>query len=102
MKLFVAVCLAEYQEEVSKLFREARINLFSASSVVGYKDNHASNPLEEWFASGDEAFDSVMLFSFTSAENAEAAIGLIRAYNERQGKDFPVRAFILPVEKSSY
>ena len=37
---------------------------------------------------------------FTPAANAEDGIALIKDYNETLKENFPVRAFILPVEKS--
>jgi murein tripeptide amidase MpaA len=102
MKFFMVTCLKEYQQDVTQLFKKANIHVFSATDVVGFKDNQSPNLMEEWFAAGDETFDSVMLFSFTASENAEAGIELIKKYNEESETDFPVRAFIMPVEKSSY
>ncbi|MBZ5855613.1 hypothetical protein [Flavihumibacter profundi] len=101
MKLFIITCLKEYQEDVQKIFKKALINAFSVTDVIGFKDNNLHpNPLGEWFASGDEKFDSVMIFSFTTEENAENGLELIRIYNETNNSGFPVRAFLVPVEKS--
>lgn len=102
MKFFIVTCLKEYQEEVTKIFKQASIHVFSATDVIGFKDNQSHNLLEEWFASGDEKFDSLMLFSFTSSENAENGLALIKKYNEESETNFPIRAFIVPVEKASY
>lgn len=100
MKLFITTCLKEYQDDVIKIFRQANINVLSITDVIGFKDNHSLNLLEDWFASGDEKFDSVMIFSFTTAENAEKGMELMKHYNETNKTNFPLRAFILPVEKS--
>jgi hypothetical protein len=102
MKFFIVTCLKEYQYDVTKIFKEANIHVFSATDVIGFKDNQTPNLLEEWFAAGDEKFDSMMLFSFTANENAENGIELIKKYNEQSETNFPVRGFIVPVEKSSY
>ena len=102
MKNFIVTCLKEYQDDVIKIFKQANIHVLSAADVIGFKDNQAPDLLEDWFASGDEKFDSLMLFSFTASENAEQGIELIRKYNEISNTDFPVRAFIVPVEKASY
>lgn len=102
MKIFIVTCLKEYQEDVTKIFKAANINVFSATDVLGFKDNQSPNLLEEWFATGDEKFDSLMLFSFTTSENAEKGIELISKYNIETETNFPVRGFIVPVEKSSY
>jgi hypothetical protein len=102
MKLFIVTCLTEYQDDVTKLFKEANIHVFSATDVIGFKDSQSPDFLQEWFAAGDEKFDSMMLFSFTGNENAENGIELIKKYNEQSEINFPVRAFIVPVEKSNY
>ena len=101
MKLFIVACLKEYQEEVHQIFKQAKINVFSVTDVIGFKDDHSLNLLEDWFASGDEKFDSLFIFSFTADENAEHGLQLINKYNEKNKTGFPVRAFIVPVEKSS-
>jgi hypothetical protein len=102
MKFFIVTCLKDYQADVTKIFKKATIAAFSSTEVVGYKDSRSPNLLEEWFAAGDENFDSIMLFSFTANENAEKGIELIKQYNEESNTGFPIRAFIVPVEKSSY
>lgn len=102
MKLFIVTCLKEYREDVNKIFKQANIHVFSTTDVIGFKDDQAHNVLEDWFASGDEKFDSMMLFSFTADENAEDAMDLINKFNEEYKTGFPVRAFIVPVEKSNY
>jgi hypothetical protein len=102
MKLFIVTCLKDYQEHVQKIFKEAKISVFSATDIIGYKNQRAPNLLEEWFATGDEKFDSLMIFSFTDDANAEHGLALIKNYNEEKKIAFPVRAFIVPVEKSIY
>jgi len=102
MKFFIVTCLKEYQDEVYRIFKQANIHVFSATDVIGFKDSQTPNLLEDWFASGDEKFDSLFIFSFALDENAGNAMELINGYNEKRKTGFPLRAFIVPVEKSSY
>lgn len=102
MKLFIVTCLKEHKKDVSVLFKQADIHAFSTTEITGNKESEPSNLLEDWFASGGEQFDSMMIFSFTSSENANQAMGLIENYNKTHDPKFPVRAFIVPVEKSNY
>jgi len=102
MKFFIVTCLKEYQDDVCKIFKEAEIHVFSATDIIGFKDNQSPNLLADWFASGDEKFDSLFIFSFTADENAEHGLDLIKKYNEETATKFPVRAFVVPVEKASY
>jgi len=100
MKLLVVTCLKEYLNEISKIFKQANINVFSTSEIVGHRNGAPLNLLEDWFASGGEDVDSMMIFTFTPAANAEHGLALIKDYNETLKDNFPVRAFIMPVEKS--
>ena len=102
MKLLIVTSLKEYQQTVADIFEEAQIKVFSVTNTIGHKDDHKMNLMDNWFASGDEHFDSIFLFSFTDDTNAAAALGLIKKYNESMESEFPIRAFILPVEQSSY
>lgn len=100
MKLLVVTCLKEHLNDVSKIFKQANIDVFSTSEIAGHRDGAPLNLLEEWFASGDEQFDSLMIFTFTNELNAKQGMELIKNYNEIHKENFPVRAFLMPVEKS--
>ncbi len=100
MKLFITTCLKDNQEDIQKIFKQANINVFSITDVTGFKQNDSVNLLEEWFASGDEKFDSILVFSFTTIENVDNCMNLIEAFNQNSGSQFPIRAFVVPVEKS--
>lgn len=101
MKLLIVTCLKEFQDDVTKIFKKADIHVFSAMPIIGFRDNQPTDIMDSWFASGDENFDSLMLFSFTTAENADRAMELIKNYNKESETTFPVRSFIVPVEKAS-
>ena len=102
MKLLIVTCLKEYQKEVAKIFEQAGIMVFSVSETMGFKENHSINLLDSWFSSGKEHFDSIFLFSFTAEASAEKAMALIKVYNNENKTNFPIRAFLVPVEKASY
>ena len=102
MKLLVVVCLKEYQEIVAAILRQAEIGVFSAIDAIGFKGHQQENLLDNWFSSGEEFFNSVVQFSFTGEEHAVVALSLVKKYNNDNQTDYPVRAFIMPVEMSSY
>jgi hypothetical protein len=101
MKLFIITCLKEYQDDVLKIFKQAQIAVFSVADVTGFKDDRTPDLLKDWFASGDEKFDSLVMFSFTGSEKADHGMELINNYNKENETKFPIRAFIVPVEKSN-
>lgn len=102
MKLLFVTSLKEYQKTVTDLLIKAGISVFSVTETTGFKDHHKHNLLEDWFSSGNEHFNSVFLFSFTSEASAECALELVKKYNSENQTGFPIRAFILPVDKSSH
>jgi hypothetical protein len=98
MKLLVVTCLKEYLPDVSAIFEKAAIQVFSMSEVIGRKDVQARSLVDNWFSSGTGEYDSLMIFSFTEDGNAEKAMALINNYNKTVSNEFPIRAFIVPVE----
>lgn len=102
MKLLIVTCLKDFQQDVSKLFGEAGIKVFSVTETVGFKDGRDPDLMASWFSSGNEAYDSLFLFSFTGQEQAEKAMALVKLFNIETNAQFPLRAFVLPVEQSSY
>lgn len=98
MKLLIITSIKECKHVVAEIFRETGIQVFSVSEISGFRAGAPESIEQNWFGSSGDAFDSLMLFSFTEKEKAEAALKLIRVYNESEPSDFPVRGFILPVE----
>ncbi|MCO5236699.1 MAG: hypothetical protein M9933_10570 [Chitinophagaceae bacterium] len=101
MKLLMVMSLKEFQQQVAKIFKQANIKVFSASETTGFKENGFEGMMEGWYAGGIGNYESVFLFSFTADENAERAMELIKEYNNSKECQFPIRAFIIPVEQSS-
>jgi hypothetical protein len=103
MKLLIVTCLKENQEDVADMFGKSGISSYSTSAITGYKkEEQAANLSDSWFGASKELFDSVFLFSFTGVAEAEQALSFIKAYNAGHETDFPVHAFIMPVENSTF
>ncbi len=101
MKLLIITSLKEYLPDITTLLRQAQIEIFSTSKTTGIRPSGESDLLEDWFGSHSGEFDSIFLFSFTADDTAAKAISLVEAYNKKNDTGFPVKAFILSVEKSS-
>ena len=102
MKLLVITSLKDYQKTVADILIKCRISVFSVSETIGFKDHHQVNLLDNWFSSGGDQFDSIFVFSFTSDENANSVMAEVKRYNENHDSGFPIRAFIMNVDQSSY
>ncbi|HTI92293.1 MAG TPA: hypothetical protein VL727_16980 [Puia sp.] len=101
MKLLVITSLKEYLPAISALLKQAQIAVFSVSKTTGIKTTDGADLFDDWFGSHSGDFDSIFLFSFTAEGAAKKALELVEGYNRVNDSDFPVRAFILPVEQSS-
>ena len=99
MKLLIITYLKEHATDVEKICKQSDIYVYSTSDVTGFKNGHEPDMLKEWFASGTEKFDSMILFSFTDNEKADKGMTLIKKFNEENQTQFPIKAFIVPVEK---
>lgn len=102
MKLLIITSLKEYKHVVARIFEKADITVYSATDTIGFKENSMTSPIEGWFAGGSGQFNSIFLFSFTDDINARLALELFKEYNESKECEFPIRAFIVPVEAASY
>jgi hypothetical protein len=100
MKLLIITCLKELVGDVSKIFKQANIDVFSTTEITGYREGNPHNLREDWFVSGSEQVDSMMIFTFIGDEKARLGIALIKKHNETSGQDFPIRAFMMPVEEA--
>ncbi|WP_276372644.1 hypothetical protein [Chryseolinea sp. H1M3-3] len=102
MKLLLVTSLKEDQKKVIDIMNIAGVDAFSLSNAVGFKNHRKPVLLDNWFGSGDEQADAIFLFSFTDESKTEEALHLIRHHNAQNKNGFPIRAFVLPVEKSTY
>jgi hypothetical protein len=102
MKLLIVTSLKDYRKEAIKLFHKAGIKVFSVSKTMGFKGDDSANLMDSWFSNDVEYFDSIVLFSFTTDEKSSHALELVNLYNTENKNEFPIRAFIMSIEKASY
>ena len=88
MKLFITTCLNDDKEAVYKLYKQANIDVFSSTSLTGFKPHEKNDLLQDWFASGEEHFNSMMVLSFTSDENANSGLKLVKEDTEANKQNF--------------
>lgn len=102
MKLLFVTSLKEYQSIIADIFGKAGIPIFSVTETIGIKDHSTLDLLNNWFGKRAEQFDSIFVFSFTEESSSEKAMELITEYNAKYHTGFPIRAFIVPVEKATH
>ncbi|PNQ72588.1 hypothetical protein C1T31_10560 [Hanstruepera neustonica] len=100
MKLVIVTAVEEFHKDVIKLFKKAGIESFSESEIDGYKNSPTLLATNSWFASEKGGNESNMFFSFTEEIHIDALFDLIRTFNSNLETNNPIRAIVLPIERS--
>ncbi|HZL09153.1 MAG TPA: hypothetical protein VFC65_04085 [Prolixibacteraceae bacterium] len=101
MKLLIVTSLMEFKEDVSNILKKAQIPVFIFSETTGVNCGYMAELTDNWFTSdSDREFCSVSFLSFTDREKAENALEQIVEFNTSDRVEYPVRGFIIPVDKS--
>ncbi|HVU54640.1 MAG TPA: hypothetical protein VHD83_06270 [Puia sp.] len=101
MKLLIITSLKEYLPQATALLKKAGVAVYSVNTTTGVRTNDGGGLLDDWFGSHSGEFDSIVLFSFTDVASAAGVVDLVDGYNRENNTGFPLRAFVLPVEKTS-
>ena len=99
MKLVIVTAVEEFNRDIQKLFKTAKIENFSTSDIDGYKTAPVVFRATNWFGSEKSGAESNMFFSFTKAEKIETLFNLINEFNEKMETNNPIRAIVVPIEK---
>jgi len=100
MKLVVATAVEAFHNEIITLFKEAEIQNFSESEIDGYKNKSSTLVASDWFSGVKEKTNSTMFFSFTEEAKIDTLFRLIKEFNNNLEVNRPIRAIVVPVEKS--
>lgn len=103
MKLLLVTAIRECLKAVDTIFDRNGIKKYSLTDIHGIGYNEKPDHTDNWFGRSvtkDDLFDSVMMFCFTEDDIAQKILSDLKAYNEVQKPEFPLRALILPVEES--
>lgn len=100
MKLVIVTAVEEFQKDVLTLFKKANIENFSSSDIDGHKNGTSILMASSWFAGAKSGNESRLFFSFTEDEHINALFELIIAYNSNLETNNPIKAVVVPIEKS--
>lgn len=100
MKLVFVTAVSAFHNDVLKLFKEAHIENFSESEIEGYKSSNGYVVSPNWFGSKKHGNESTMFFSFTEEDQIDALFELIKEFNKNLETNNPIKAIVLPIEKS--
>src|SRR6056297_2356226 len=100
MKLLIVTVVEEFEKEILRLFKEAKIESFSGSDIDGYKNPTSMVRTSSWFPSQKSGVESSLFFSFTKDDTIDVIFKLIKDFNSNLETDNPIKAVVLPIEKS--
>lgn len=100
MKLLIVTVVSYYEEQVLQLFKDAKIESFSGSSIKGYKDTPSLVANSSWFPSQKGGANSIMFFSFTSDDKIDLFFSLVEQFNKNLKTNNPIHAIVAPIERS--
>lgn len=100
MKLLIVTVVEEYEKEILRLFKKANIESYSGSDIDGYKNAASMLRTASWFPSEKGGVESSMFFSFTEEDKIDALFALIKKFNEELETNNPIKAVVVPIEKS--
>jgi hypothetical protein len=100
MKLVIVTAVEQFQNDVLKLFKKANIKNFSSSNIDGHKNGSSILMASNWFSSGKGGNESSMFFSFTEDKNIDGLFNLIKEFNSNLETNNPLKAVVVPIEKS--
>lgn len=100
MKLVIVTAVEAYQKDVLQLFKKANIENFSTSEIDGYKNGNSVLMASNWFSSGNGGNESSLFFSFTEDQNIDTLFTLIMEFNKNLEANNPLKAVVVPIERS--
>ncbi len=100
MKLLIVTVVEEFEKDILGLFKEAKIESFSGSDIDGYKNPTSMVRTSSWFPSQKSGVESSLFFSFTKDDTIDVIFKLIKDFNSSLETDNPIKAVVLPIEKS--
>jgi hypothetical protein len=100
MKLVIVTAVESFHKDITKIFKEAKIKSYSGSEIEGFKDHNGLLATSSWFPSVKGSSESIMFFSFTEDENIDTLFKGIKTFNQTIETNNPIRAVVLPIEKS--
>ncbi len=100
MKLVIIKAVASYHQDILNLLKKAKIDTFTGTEVSGY--SNSENSSFGWFPGAKEGVDSNMFFAFTSVEQAENLVAIVKEFNKcevEKNRDFCLKVAVMPVEQ---
>ena len=99
MKLVVITAIAEFEKDVKKMLKEAKVKSYSYRDVKGFRDASEENVESNWFGSEMNETESIVFYAYVLKENVTILFDLVNKFNTHQEATSQVHLAVLAVEQ---
>ena len=98
MKLVLITAIAEFEKDVKKMLKEAKVKSYSYRDVKGFRDASEENVESNWFGSEMNETESIVFYAYVLKENVTILFDLVNKFNTNQESTSQVHLAVLAVE----
>ncbi|TDR23031.1 hypothetical protein [Flavobacterium cheniae] len=99
MKLVLITAIAEFEKDVKKMLKEAKVKSYSYRDVKGFRDASEENVESNWFGSEMNETDSIVFYAFILQQNLDTLFQEVNQFNKEQKTISKVHLAVFSVEK---
>ena len=99
MKLVVITAIAEFEKDVKKMLKEAKVKSYSYRDVKGFRDASEERVEDNWFGSEMNETESIVFYAYVLKENVTILFDLVGKFNIHQESTSQVHLAVLAVEQ---
>lgn len=99
MKLVLITAIAEFEKDVKKMLKEAKVKSYSYRDVKGFRDASEESMESNWFGSEMNETDSVVFYAFIFQQNLDILFDEVTQFNKNQETISKVHLAVFSVEK---
>ena len=98
MKLVVITAIAEFEKDIKKMLKEAKVKSYSYRDVKGFRDASEERVEDNWFGSEMNETESIVFYAYVLKENVTILFDLVNKFNTYQESTSQVHLAVLAVE----
>jgi hypothetical protein len=99
MKLVIITAIAEFEKDIKKMLKEAKVKSYSYKDVKGFRETSAENIEDNWFGSEISETDSVVFYAFILQQNLDTLFDEVSTFNKNQKSFSKVHLAVLTVDQ---
>ena len=100
MKLVLITAIAEFEKDVKKMLKEAKVKSYSYRDVKGFRDASEENVESNWFGSEMNETDSIVFYAFILQQNLDTLFQEVNQFNKEQKTISKVHLAVFSVRKA--